>query len=144
MRPEPGKSSPSTTDTMPDGAPVPGPAPGATETQQPRPEPPTVLPSQPPPAQPPSGYPIAHRNGMAVASLVLGITGLVSSMVLVLGLLTLAQTVLAIVFGARGLTLASKGEGRKGMAMAGLICGVVGLALYLVVGIATGGGALLI
>ncbi len=105
---------------------------------------PAYQPQPGPGMTPPAQVPARSRNGMAVASLVLGITGLVSSFLLVLGLLTLAQTVLAIVFGSRGLTQARQGAGRKGMATAGLVCGLVGLAFYLVWGIATGGRLLLI
>lgn len=143
---------------MPDGAPVSGEK--APELpQQPRPEPgqpvqgqpvqgqpyqPPFYQPQPVPTMPPAPARTGYGNGMAVASLVLGITGVVSSALLVLGVLTLAQTVLAIVFGARGLTLARLGAGRRGMATAGLVLGVVGLAAYLAVGIASGGRLLLV
>jgi hypothetical protein len=59
-----------------------------------------------------------------VASLVLGVTSVLFCW---LGLLALAQVVLAIVFGGIGISRANKGARRKGMAVAGLALGVVGL-----------------
>ncbi len=61
-------------------------------------------------------------NGFCVASLVLGIIGLPSCMILV-------PSLLAILFGLIGLTQASKSGvegGGKGLAIAGIICGVIG------------------
>ncbi len=73
-------------------------------------------------------------NGMAVASLILGITSIVFCW---WGLFTLAQVVLAIVFGVKGMRRADAGAGGKGLAQAGFICGCVGGGLYLVAGIFT-------
>ena len=64
---------------------------------------------------------------MPVAALVLGIVGLLLSLVPCLGMWALPLTLLAIIFGALGL---KKEEGKekkgKGMAIAGLICGIIG------------------
>ena len=76
----------------------------------------------------------AGSNGMAVASLILGITSIVFCW---WGLFTLAQVVLAIVFGIKGMHRADAGAGGKGLALAGFVCGCVGGALYLVAGIFT-------
>jgi hypothetical protein len=87
-----------------------------------------------------AGYPQpmpgqAGGNGLAVASLVLGIT---SIMFCWWGLLSLAQVVLAGVFGVFAINKANSGlAGGKSLAIAGLICGVVGFIAYFFVGIAT-------
>jgi len=75
-------------------------------------------------------------NGVAVASLVLGITGIVFSW---WGLFTLVQVVLAVVFGAVGISKASHGASNKGLASAGLLLGLVGLGLYFVIGLVSFG-----
>jgi hypothetical protein len=63
------------------------------------------------------------RQGFAVASLVLGIVGAVFGLVPLTALIALACGILAVVFGALGL------KQRRGMALAGLILGVVAVAL---------------
>ena len=59
---------------------------------------------------------------MPVAALVLGIVGLLLSLVPCLGMWAIPLTILAIIFGVLGM----KKEKGKGMAIAGLICGIVG------------------
>ncbi len=85
-----------------------------------------------------AGYPgraqIQPSNGLGTASLVLGITSIVFCW---WGLFSLAQVVLAIVFGAIGISRANQGATGKGLAVAGLICGVVGFAAYCFVGLVT-------
>lgn len=76
----------------------------------------------------------APGNGMAVASLVLGITSIVFCW---WGLATLAQVVLAIVFGCLGMARAASGARGRGMAIAGLVCGCVGALFYLLFGVFT-------
>src|SRR5258705_234427 len=63
-------------------------------------------------------------NGYCVASLVLGIIGIPTGCSIILPLL-------AILFGIIGYTQVSKneGEGGKGMAIAGIVCGAVGLII---------------
>jgi hypothetical protein len=80
-------------------------------------------------------------NGMAVAGMVLGITSLIFCW---WGLFTLAQVVLAIVFGAKGLQRANAGGGGKGMATAGLVCGIIGAIFYVTFGVLTLGVGFLI
>ena len=92
------------------------------------------------------GYPgiaVAQQasNGMAVASMILGITSIVFCW---WGLLSLAQVVLAIVFGAMGLGRANASGIGRGQAIAGIICGCVGLMSYFIFGIVTLGFGLLI
>lgn len=74
----------------------------------------------PPPGQ---GKPV----GLAVASMVLGIVSLV---VLCIWWISIPCGIVAVVLGAIARGKAKRGEaGGAGMAMAGLICGCVGLAL---------------
>jgi len=65
---------------------------------------------------------------MAVASLVLGITSLVFCW---WGLAARAQVVLAITFGIIGMRRTDAGARAQGMAVAGLVCGIVGAVAYL-------------
>jgi hypothetical protein len=91
------------------------------------------------------GYPQvqarAQGDGLAVASMVLGITSIVFCW---WGLATLAQVVLAIVLGVKGMRRADAGAGGKGMAIAGLVCGCVGALAYLIFGVATLGAGFII
>lgn len=72
--------------------------------------------------------PQQRSNGFAVASLVLGIVGLVLTITVVLGLIC---DVLAVVFGALGRTRARDGAENGSLATAGMILGLVGLGLLL-------------
>jgi hypothetical protein len=71
---------------------------------------------------------------LAVASLVLGITSIVFCW---WGILTLVQVVLAIVFGAAGISKANHGAPNKGPAVAGLALGITGFLIYFVLGLVT-------
>jgi hypothetical protein len=62
---------------------------------------------------------------MPVAALVVGIVGLLLALVPCLGMYALPLTLLAVVFGAVGM----KKPAGKGMAIAGLVCGIVGTAI---------------
>jgi hypothetical protein len=104
----------------------------------------------PPPgyAAPPPGYsqayPVARSsagNGLAIASLVLGITSIVFCW---WGLVSLAQVVLAVVFGCIGISRANRGAWGKGQATTGLVCGCVGGILYFIFGILTLGAGFII
>lgn len=77
---------------------------------------------------------VPPRNGLAVASLVLGITSIVFCW---WGMFTLVQVVLAVVFGGVAIRAANQGAGRKGMAVAGLACGIAGFIAYVLFGIGT-------
>jgi hypothetical protein len=116
--------------------------------QSPPPEPSTYWAPPPGYAAPPPGYaqafPVARAtagNGLAIASLVLGITSIVFCW---WGLLSLAQVVLAIVFGCIGISRASRGASGKGQAVAGLVCGCVGAILYFIFGLLTLGAGFII
>lgn len=59
---------------------------------------------------------------MPIAALVLGIIGLVLSLVPCLGMYAMPLTVLAVILGALGMKAATG----RGMAIAGLVCGIIG------------------
>src|SRR5262245_8911202 len=90
--------------------------------------PPTAAPAAPPPMPGQPMMPPTPSNGFSVASLVLGILTLVLFFTIWLPWLL---GVLAIVFGAIGISKAGKGAGQRGMAIAGLVCGAVGVVLSL-------------
>lgn len=59
---------------------------------------------------------------MPIAALVLGIVGLVLSLIPCLGMYALPLTLLAIILGALGM----KNPAARGLAIAGLVCGIIG------------------
>lgn len=77
-----------------------------------------------PPPPPPAPPAIQPTNGMAVASLVVGILSLLLFFTIVPPFILGA---LAVIFGALGLSKAKQGAPNKGLAVAGLICGGVGI-----------------
>lgn len=92
---------------------------------------------------PPAGYPVPGtppiaygaypqpRNGLGTAALVLGIIGVVFCWVPFTGW---ALNILAIIFGAVGRKRAVTGQAtNKSSAVAGLVLGVVGLAVWIVI-----------
>jgi len=67
-------------------------------------------------------------KGFAVASLVLGIIGLVFSLTPIGIGIGLICDILGIIFGGVGISKAKRGQASgKGMAMAGLICAIIGI-----------------
>jgi hypothetical protein len=77
------------------------------------------------------------RNGMGITALVLGIVGLVLGLLIILFWMSWLPALLAVVFGSVGLSHARRGRAtNKGMALAGVILGGVGL-------LAAAGGAVL-
>lgn len=103
--------------------------------QPPPPQPQPVY--QPPPAyqqptpppvyqQPPVQYAVAqeHTSGMAITALIMGIIGFILS----------PLSVLAIIFGAIGIGQTSKNPylKGKGLAVAGLILGIVNIVLWII------------
>lgn len=73
------------------------------------------------------GYAEQKTNGMAIASLVLGIVGLVSC-----GCTFFVAPVLAIIFSVIGRKqIAERGDKGSGMAVAGLVLGILGVLLSL-------------
>lgn len=82
----------------------------------------------PPPYQgPPQGLQKAKTNGLATASLIMGILAIIFNLIFI-------PSILAIVFGMKSRKqIAATGEGGAGMAMAGLVLGIIGAVLTLVV-----------
>jgi hypothetical protein len=80
--------------------------------------------------QPPVGCAPVQRpgNGPAVAALVLGIISLV---IFCAWYLSVPCAVLAIIFGSVGRKRAARGATGRGMATAGIVCGIIGIALAL-------------
>ncbi|MGW0568095.1 DUF4190 domain-containing protein [Streptomyces tauricus] len=73
------------------------------------------------------GMPMAPSNGLGTASLVLGIVAAVG---FCLWPVALACGILALVFGGIGRARARRGQATNaGQALAGIICGAVGIAL---------------
>ncbi|MCH5202404.1 MAG: DUF4190 domain-containing protein [Oscillospiraceae bacterium] len=65
-------------------------------------------------------------KGMSIGALVCGILGIVGSFIPVVCYFTLVLAILGIVFGAKGMkTSKETGEGR-GLAIAGLVLGIIG------------------
>jgi uncharacterized protein DUF4190 len=87
---------------------------------------------QPQPRQP--AYPVQPSSGLAVASLVLGIVGLVFSFIPFIGVIAWPMVILGIVFGGIALNKANQApaSSSKGMAIAGLVCSIVGLAICVI------------
>jgi len=83
----------------------------------------------PPPPPPPLGPP-PSGNGIAIASMVLGI---ISIPLVCFWYISIPCAILAIIFGVVGRSAAKKGAPRGGMATAGLVCGLIGLLLYILV-----------
>jgi hypothetical protein len=68
-------------------------------------------------------------DGMALTSMILGIVAAAIGWVPVCGLIALAPAIVGIVLGALGL----KSERRRGMAIAGIILSVIGIALAFII-----------
>jgi hypothetical protein len=101
----------------------------------------TVIPPPGPYQQGPmvAGFPVAYpapTNGIATASLVLGLLGAVIEWG---GLLTLAAGVLAVIFGAVGIGRAGRTNQGHGRAVAGLILGCIAIVAYIFWGAVTAG-----
>lgn len=90
---------------------------------------------EPQAGQSPAGAPAQGTSGKAIASLVLGILGL-----LLAGLLGLILAIIALFlgFGARKDIEARPGLGGNGMAVAGIVLGIIALILSIIFIIAVG------
>ncbi len=66
-----------------------------------------------------------QRNGMSIAALVCGILGIIGGFIPVVTYFTLVLAILGIVFGVKG---RKAGGANTGLATAGLVCGIVGVA----------------
>jgi hypothetical protein len=95
-------------------------------------------PPPPPPPFAPPPYPgtfivaATPGNGVGVASAVLGIVGLGLSYIPLLDFVGVVLAILAVILGAVGIQRASAAGGAgKGVAVTGLVCGLVALAVGL-------------
>lgn len=83
--------------------------------------------------QPQQAYPAQPNNGLAIASLVLGIVGLVFSFIPIIGIIAWPMVILGVIFGGIGISKANETPGASsGMAVAGLTCSLVGLAICII------------
>lgn len=83
--------------------------------------------------QPQQAYPAQPSNGMAVTSLVLGILGLLFSFIPIIGVIAWPMVILGVVFGGIGINKAGQVPGTsKGMAIAGLVCSIIGLVICII------------
>ncbi len=95
--------------------------------QHPPPPPPGFPQQQPYPYAPPR-----PGNGFAVAAMVLGIVGAAFGLIPLLALIALACGVLGLIFGFIGIGRAKTVGSGKGMAVAGLVLGIVAVVLSIV------------
>jgi len=138
--PPPGGSAPPPPPPPAPPAPTPPAPPAPTPSAYPTPPPP-AYPTAPPPAYaatPPPGYATApgyrppakpKNNGLAIASLVLGIL----SVVFFCAWFFPVMPILAVIFGHIALSqIRKQGTGGRGFAIAGLVTGYIGLAITVV------------
>ena len=94
----------------------------------PMPPPPAYAYAPPPGFPPPPAYPVkAKANGLALASMILGIVGITVGLCLIF---FPVMPILAVVFGHLGLSQTrSTGAPGRGYAIAGLVTGYIGIAL---------------
>ncbi|HVM18452.1 MAG TPA: DUF4190 domain-containing protein [Egibacteraceae bacterium] len=90
-------------------------------------------------APPPHGGRPAGSNGPAIAALVLGIVALVLSWLPGINIIAVLLAIAALVTGFIGIRNANRGAPGKGMAIAGVVTGALGLilAVLILVGLAT-------
>lgn len=73
-----------------------------------------------------------QTNGMAIAALVCGIIGVVGCFFGWFAIASLVLSIVGIVLGAKGMQIAKTTGTGNGLAIAGLVCGIVGAAFSLV------------
>lgn len=72
------------------------------------------------------------KNSFAIAALVCGILGIVGAWIPVVNYFTLVLAILGIVFGVKGMKIAKQTGTGKGLAVAGLVCGIVSTAFAVI------------
>lgn len=70
---------------------------------------------------------VGNGDALAVASLITGVGGLILVLLPYIGWLALAACICGIVFGVMA---KKRGTSKRGMATAGIICGIIGCALF--------------
>ena len=113
----------------PEDGPFPAPVPPVPPAP-PAPPPPAYTYAPPPGFPPPPAYPVkAKTNGLALASMILGIVGITVGLCLNF---FPVMPILAVVFGHLGLSQTrTTGAPGRGYAIAGLVTGYIGIALAL-------------
>ena len=76
----------------------------------------------------------AQTNGMAIAALVCGVLGIIGSFIPVVMYFTAVLAVLGIIFGVMGMKKAKQLGSGNGLAVAGLVLGIVG-TVFAIIGI---------
>lgn len=111
----------------PEDGPFPAPVPPVPPAP-PAPPPSAYAYAPPPGFPPPPAYPVkAKTNGLALASMILGIVGITVGLCLIF---FPVMPILAVVFGHLGLSQTrSTGAPGRGYAIAGLVTGYIGIAL---------------
>ncbi|MCP3799138.1 hypothetical protein NLX83_07710 [Allokutzneria sp. A3M-2-11 16] len=81
-----------------------------------------------PPQQPQGGYPAQPQNGLGTAGFVVGLIGLVFSIIPFVGIIAWPLVIIGAVLSGVGMSKAMSGvANNKGLAIAGLVCSIVGL-----------------
>lgn len=84
--------------------------------------------SYPQGAQP--AYPAQPQNGMGVAGFVCGLVGLLFSFIPLIGVIAWPLVIIGVVLSGVGMNYANQGKANnKGMATAGLVVSIIGLAI---------------
>jgi hypothetical protein len=118
-------------------SPVPGP-PAWPAPSYPAPPPPPGAPPYGGPwgaPQPYGGAPASTTPGLAIASLILGVGALLFALIPFVGFASVPFAICGLVFGILGISRAQKGEGGKGLSIAGVSTSVAAIlvsVLYLV------------
>ncbi|WP_246843099.1 hypothetical protein [Allokutzneria sp. NRRL B-24872] len=86
--------------------------------------------SMPYPPQNQGGYPAQQQNGLGTAGFVVGLIGLVFSFIPIIGVVAWPLVIIGAVLSGVGLSKAMSGAAsNKGLAIAGLVCSIVGLIM---------------
>lgn len=74
-----------------------------------------------------------QNNKFSIIALVCGILGIIGAWIPIVCYFTFVLSILGIVFGAKGMKMAQANGGQgKGLAVAGLVCGIVGAVVGLI------------
>jgi Na+/H+-dicarboxylate symporter len=80
-----------------------------------------------------AAYQQTPSNGMGTAGFVCGLVGLVFSFIPIIGLIAWPLVIIGLVLSAIGMSHANKGRAtNKGLATAGLVVSVIGLAICII------------